>query len=62
MNYTLEQEALWNEIVQSFLEDMPGPSFNMWIRPLKLYAVSDTEVMVTIEDSHAQAQIGIMQR
>lgn len=62
MNYTLEQEALWNEIVQSFQEDMPGPSFNMWIRPLKLYAVSDTEVMVTIEDSNAQAQIGMMQR
>ena len=62
MNYTPEQEALWNEVVQSFQDTMPVPSFNMWIRPMKLYAVSDTEVMVTIEDANAQAQIGMVQR
>jgi len=62
MNYTPEQEALWNEVVQSFQDTMPAPSFNMWIRPMKLYAVSDTEVMVTIEDANAQAQIGMVQR
>jgi hypothetical protein len=27
----------------------------MWYRPMKLYAVSDSEVMVTIEDANAQA-------
>lgn len=62
MNYTPDQEALWNEVVKSFQESMPAPSFNMWIRPMKLYAVSDSEVMVTIEDSNAQAQIGMLQR
>jgi len=60
MNYTPEQEALWNEVVKSFQDSMPPPSFNMWIRPLKLYAVSDTEVMVTIEDTNAQAQINMI--
>ena len=62
MNYTPEQEALWNEIVKSFQESMPAASFNMWIRPMKLYAVSESEVMVTIEDANAQAQIGMLQR
>ena len=62
MNYTSDQEALWSEIVKSFQESMPAASFNMWIRPMKLYAVSDTEVMVTIEDANAQAQIGMLQR
>ena len=62
MNYTPEQEALWNEVVQSFQDSMPTASFNMWIRPLKLYAVSDSEVMVIIEDANVQAQIGMVQR
>ncbi len=62
MNYTPEQEALWLEILQSFQDSMPAPSFNMWIRPMKLYAVSDTEVMVTIEDANAQAQIAMVMR
>ena len=54
MNYTPEQEALWNQVVKSFQDSMPTVSFNMWIRPMKLYAVSDSEVMVTIEDANAQ--------
>ena len=62
MNYTPEQEALWNEIVKSFQESMPAASFNMWIRPMKLYAGYESEVMVTIEDANAQAQIGMLQR
>ena len=62
MNYTPDQEQLWNEVVKSFQDSMPSASFNMWIRPMKLYAVSDTEVMVTIEDTNAQAQIGMVQR
>lgn len=55
MNYTPEQEALWNELMDSFQKSLPGPTFNMWYRPMKLYAVSDSEVMVTIEDANAQA-------
>ena len=62
MNYTPEQEALWLEVMKSFQDSLPQASFNMWIKPMKLYAVSESEVMVTIEDSNAQAQIGMLQR
>lgn len=54
MNYTPEQESLWNQVVESFRGTLPTPSFNMWIRPMKLYAVTESEVMVTIDDANVQ--------
>ena len=54
MNYTPEQESLWNQVVESFRGTLPTPSFNMWIRPMKLYAVTESEVMVTIDDVNVQ--------
>lgn len=54
MNYTPEQESLWNQVVESFRGSLPTPSFNMWIRPMKLYAVTESEVMVTIDDANVQ--------
>lgn len=54
MNYTTDQEALWLKVVQSFKDNMSAPSFDMWIRPMKLYAVTDSEVMVTIDQAGVQ--------
>lgn len=58
-NYTPEQLALWNEIIKSYQDSMPSVTFNMFIRPMQLYAVSDSEVMVTVEDANAQALVMI---
>ena len=57
MNFTPEQEQMWNRIVQSFRDSLPAVSFNAWIKPMKLYAVTSDEVIVTFKDMAAQFMI-----
>ena len=57
MNFTPEQEQMWNRIVESFRESLPTVSFNAWIKPMKLYAVTSDEVIVTFKDVAAQFMI-----
>ena len=54
MNFTPEQEQMWNQIVDRFRESLPTVSFNAWIKPMKLFAVTSDEVIVTFKDVAAQ--------
>lgn len=57
MNYTPEQEQMWNRVVESFRTQIQTVSFNAWIKPMKLYAVTSDEVIVTFKDMAAQAMV-----
>ena len=36
MNYTPEQEQMWNRVVESFRTQIQTVSVNAWIKPMKL--------------------------
>lgn len=57
MNYTPEQEQMWNRVVESFRTQIQTVSFNAWIKPMKLYAVTSDEVIVTFKDMAAQSMV-----
>ena len=57
MNYTPEQEELWEHSVETFRANMSAPAFDMWIRPLKLYGVTENEVLVTIDDPKTPLEV-----
>ena len=57
MNYTQEQAQKWDRVVQSLRNGGVSPQvFNLWVKPLKLYAVTDKEVLVINEDPNAVMQ------
>ena len=50
MNYTPEQKACWDKVIDLLQKNLDAPLFNTWIRPLRLYAVT-SEALVLIGDS-----------
>ena len=57
MNYTPEQQQQWEHAVETFRAVLSAPAFDMWIRPLKLYSVTDSEVLVTCEDARTPIEV-----
>lgn len=51
MNYTPEQQSLWNRVVGFFEEELATPSFKQWIKPMELFAVTANEVIVIFHDA-----------
>jgi len=55
MYYTPEQEQKWNKVKEVFRRDTPiRVNFETWIEPMKLFAVTSTEVIVTFKDMLVQ--------
>ncbi|MBE5807830.1 MAG: chromosomal replication initiator protein DnaA [Clostridiales bacterium] len=57
MNYTPEQRAMWDRAVENFRATLTAPAFDMWIKPLKLYAVTDSEILVVCDDPRTPIEI-----
>lgn len=55
MNYTPEQEQMWNHVVEIFRAQIQKASFEAWIKPMKLFAVTSDEVIVTFDDMMSQS-------
>ena len=54
MNYTPEEKAKWDQVIQLIQENMQDPSqralFNTFIRPLKLYAVTPDALYISCDN------------
>jgi len=57
MNYTPDQEQKWNQVVESFRRDLQTVSFDAWVAPMKLYAVTSDEVIVSFKDMAAKSMM-----
>ncbi len=55
MNYTPEQEQMWNHVIEVFRTQIQKASFDAWVKPMKLFAVTSNEVIVTFEDAMSQS-------
>ena len=55
MNYTPEQEQMWNHVIEVFRTQIQKASFDAWVKPMKLFAVTSNEVLVTFEDAMSQS-------
>lgn len=51
MNYTKEQFEQWNSVVSTLRNEMPSVSFETWIKPLKLIAVTSDAILVLCRDN-----------
>lgn len=47
MNYTPEQKASWDRVMQLLKENLDGPSWNAWFKLLQLYAVIGDRIILT---------------
>jgi len=50
MNYTVEQEKLWRQAIDTLRKDMNSAIFKAWIEPMKLFAVTSDEILATFAD------------
>ena len=50
MNYTPEQERLWQQAIDTLRKDMNTAIFKAWIEPMKLFAVTNDEIIATFAD------------
>ncbi len=46
MNYTPEQKAKWDEVMRRIEQSVDKPSFDQWLRPLQLYAVTPEALII----------------
>ncbi len=46
MNYTPEQKANWDEVMRRIEQSVDKPSFEQWLRPLRLYAVTPDALII----------------
>ena len=46
MNYTPEQKAKWDEVIRRIEQSVDKPSFDQWLRPLRLYAVTSNALII----------------
>ena len=64
MNYTPEQKAAWDRVLQLIEEHMDMPSFNTWFKPLSLHAVTESKIIIVGENAfnlqHMQNRYGTM--
>lgn len=50
MNYTPEQERLWQQAIDTLRKDMNNAIFKAWVEPMNLYAVTADEIIATFKD------------
>ena len=55
MNYTPEQKAKWDEVIRRIEQSVDKPSFDQWLRPLRLYAVT-SDALIIIGNSNFELQ------
>ena len=64
MNYTPEQKASWDRVMQLIHENLDGPSYNAWFKPLSLYAVTSDKIIIVGQNAfnlqHMQNRYGTM--
>ena len=48
MNYTPEQKQAWDRAVAMLEENLAPVSFNTWIKPLEMYAVTDEAIQILV--------------
>ena len=48
MNYTPEQKQSWDRAVAMLEENLAPVSFNTWIKPLEMYAVTDEAIQILV--------------
>ena len=64
MNYTPEQKAAWDRVMQLIEENLDGPSFSAWFKPLSLYAVTGDKIIIVGQNAfnlqHMQNRYGTM--
>lgn len=60
MNYTPEQEQAWNRAIKLLEEQISSFQFDTWIKPLTLYAVTPTTIIVIA--NHIMTKERIMSR
>ena len=53
MNYTPEQKANWDEVMRRIEASVDKISFDQWLRPLELYAVT-SDALIIIGQSNYQ--------
>ena len=51
MNYTPEQKAKWDEVIRRIEQSVDRPSFDQWLRPLRLYAVTSDALIIIGKNS-----------
>lgn len=57
MNYTKEQFDQWNSVVDAIRNEMPAVSFDTWVTPLELIAVTSDTVLVLCENHLTQTHL-----
>ena len=53
MNYTPEQKVKWDRALSLIEESLDRVSYNMWFKPLKLYAISGETIYILGENAFA---------
>ena len=56
-NYTPEEKAAWDKALLSIKNDIQPVSYDMWFKPLSLFAVTSTTIIMEIDDSFALSQL-----
>ena len=51
MNYTPEQKAAWDRALKMLEKDVMPVSYNAWIKPLKLYSVTNDTIVILAENT-----------
>ena len=46
---------MWNHVIEVFRTQIQKASFDAWVKPMKLFAVTSNEVIVTFEDAMSQS-------
>ena len=59
MNYTPEQKANWDEVMRRIEASVDKPSFDQWLRPLELYAVTSTALIIIVAMVFRTLSIGV---
>ena len=57
MNYTPEQKACWDRVMQLLKDNLSGPPFNAWIKPLSLYAVTGDKLIIVGQNNFTLQQM-----
>ena len=64
MNYTPEQKAAWDRVMQILKDNLDGPAYNTWFKPLELHSISGDKLRIvgqsTFSLQHMQNRYGTM--
>ena len=64
MNYTPEQKAAWDRVMQILKDNLDGPAYNTWFKPLEMHSISGDKLVIvgqsTFSLQHMQNRYGTM--